>query len=74
MFPLKIHITGAYGLIGNLVFKHLSQWPDRYELFGSGRRTMSSQRADSDARMTIPFLHHLIIQDYLFQVTYDRNP
>tara|TARA_B100000902_G_scaffold378667_1_gene412146 strand:- start:867 stop:1670 length:804 start_codon:yes stop_codon:yes gene_type:complete len=60
MLPLKIHITGAYGLIGNLVFKHLSQWPDCYELFGSGRRTMSSQRADSDARMTIPDTHFCV--------------
>jgi len=57
MLPLKIHITGAYGLIGNLVYKHLSQRPDRYELFGSGRRTVSSQRADLNARMAIPESH-----------------
>jgi len=57
MLPLKIHITGAYGLIGNLVYKHLSHRPDRYELFGSGRRTVSSQRADLNARMAIPESH-----------------
>ena len=60
MHPLKIHITGAYGLIGNLVFKHLSQWPDRYELFGSGRRAVSSHRADLDARKVIPDTHFCI--------------
>ena len=47
--PIKVHITGVYGLIGNLVYKHLSQWPAYYELYGSGRRTMSSRRADENA-------------------------
>ena len=22
--PLKVHVTGAYGLIGNLTYRHLS--------------------------------------------------
>ena len=46
--PIKVHITGVYGLIGNLVYKHLSQWPEHYELYGSGRRQASSRRADAD--------------------------
>ena len=52
--PLKVHITGVYGLIGNLVYKHLSQWPERYQLFGSGRRLMSSLRADEEMRVQVP--------------------
>ena len=39
--PLKVHVTGVYGLIGNLVYQHLSAQPDRYDVYGSGRRTMS---------------------------------
>ena len=38
---LKVHITGVYGLIGNLVYRHLSGQPDRYDVYGSGRRTMN---------------------------------
>ncbi len=43
--PLKVHITGVYGLIGNLVYRRLSEQPDRYDVYGSGRRSMSSTRA-----------------------------
>lgn len=52
--PIKVHITGVYGLIGNLVYKHLSQWPEHYELYGSGRRQASSRRADEDGRIELP--------------------
>jgi nucleoside-diphosphate-sugar epimerase len=55
--PLKVHITGVYGLIGNIVYKHLSQWPERYELYGSGRRLMSSRRADEETRAQLPDDH-----------------
>ncbi|MFT5086244.1 MAG: NAD+ dependent glucose-6-phosphate dehydrogenase [Candidatus Latescibacterota bacterium] len=58
--PLKVHITGAYGLIGNLVYRHLSQWPERYDLYGSGRRIMSSRRADESVRVQIPEDHFCI--------------
>lgn len=52
--PLKVHITGVYGLIGNLAYQHLSQFPERYELYGSGRRTMSSERADANQVTRLP--------------------
>jgi NAD+ dependent glucose-6-phosphate dehydrogenase len=52
--PLKVHITGVYGLIGNLVYQHLSRQEGRYALYGSGRRTMSSQRADENAAVRLP--------------------
>jgi nucleoside-diphosphate-sugar epimerase len=35
---LKVHITGVYGLIGNLVYRHLHAQPDRYDVYGSGRQ------------------------------------
>ena len=55
--PLKVHITGVYGLIGNLVYQHLSANPDRYDVYGSGRRTMSSERADEAAISRLPSDH-----------------
>jgi nucleoside-diphosphate-sugar epimerase len=58
--PLKVHITGVYGLIGNLAYQHLAAQPDKYDVYGSGRRTMSSQRADADAITRLPDDHFAI--------------
>lgn len=52
--PLKVHITGVYGLIGNLTYRHLSQQSDRYDVYGSGRRTVSSARADAERIARLP--------------------
>ena len=51
--PLKVHVTGAYGLIGNLTYRHLSGKND-YEAYGSGRRTASSDRIDDEDLLRIP--------------------
>ncbi len=58
--PLKVHITGVYGLIGNLVYRHLSEQPNRYDVYGSGRRTMSSERADAESIARLPDDHFKI--------------
>jgi NAD+ dependent glucose-6-phosphate dehydrogenase len=58
--PLKVHITGVYGLIGNLVYRHLSEQPDRYDVYGSGRRSMSSTRADAESIARLPDDHFMI--------------
>ncbi len=58
--PLKVHITGVYGLIGNLVYGHLQAQPDRYDVYGSGRRTMSSVRADAESILRLPDDHFMI--------------
>ena len=58
--PLKVHITGVYGLIGNLVYRRLSEQPDRYDVYGSGRRTMSSTRADAESIARLPDDHFSI--------------
>lgn len=55
--PLKVHITGVYGLVGNLVYRHLSRQPERYEVFGSARRTASSVRIDEAALVRVPDDH-----------------
>lgn len=58
--PLKVHITGVYGLIGNLVYRHLHAQPERYDVYGSGRRTMSSTRADAESILRLPADRFLI--------------
>jgi nucleoside-diphosphate-sugar epimerase len=57
---LKVHITGVYGLIGNLVYRHLHAQPDRYDVYGSGRRSLSSSRADAESILRLPDDHFLI--------------
>lgn len=58
--PLKVHITGVYGLIGNLVYSHLHAQPERYDVYGSGRRTRSSVRADAESVVRLPDDHFVI--------------
>ncbi len=58
--PLKVHITGVYGLIGNLMYRHLSSQPDLYDVYGSGRRKASSERAGRDGIMQLPDDHFMI--------------
>ena len=57
--PVKkaVLITGAYGLIGNLVYAHLAQQPERYEAFGMVRRQQPSARADQQSFTPIPSAH-----------------
>lgn len=57
--PLKVHITGVYGLIGNVVYRHLSETGD-FDLYGSGRRSLSSARADEEQRCQLPDDHFRI--------------
>ncbi len=58
--PLKVHITGVYGLIGNLAYQHLAAQPEKYDVYGSGRRIMSSARADADRVTRLPDDHFVI--------------
>ena len=41
----KVMITGAYGLIGNIVFAHLAAQPARYDAYAMVRRLKPSARA-----------------------------
>lgn len=52
--PIKVHITGVYGLIGNLVYQHLISQGTRYEVYGSGRRTIGSDRTHRDTVVALP--------------------
>jgi nucleoside-diphosphate-sugar epimerase len=42
---LKVLITGAYGLIGNLVYARLAAQPDTYDVYGMVHRLQPSTRA-----------------------------
>lgn len=42
----NVLVTGAYGLIGNLVYARLAQQPERYNVFGTSRRPRPSERAE----------------------------
>jgi nucleoside-diphosphate-sugar epimerase len=54
---LKVHITGVYGLIGNIAYKHLSAQKDRYDVYGSGRRAVHSNRIEDSAITLVPADH-----------------
>ena len=50
----KVLITGAYGLIGNLVYADLDAQPDRYAAYGMVRRDEPSARVEPMELHTIP--------------------
>ncbi len=50
----KVLVTGAYGLIGNLVYARLAEQPDRYAVYGSARRLHPSARAEKMTYWDIP--------------------
>jgi nucleoside-diphosphate-sugar epimerase len=54
---VRVLITGAYGLIGNLLVGHLSQLAQDYEVFGMVRRRDPSARAAGMSVTTIPESH-----------------
>jgi NAD+ dependent glucose-6-phosphate dehydrogenase len=58
--PLKVHITGVYGLIGNLIYRHLNSQPELYDVYGSSRRAASSARADEASILPLPEDHFMI--------------
>jgi NAD+ dependent glucose-6-phosphate dehydrogenase len=50
----KILVTGVYGLIGNLVYRHLANYPEVYEVYGTARRRQHSDRLLDDQVYTLP--------------------
>ena len=51
---LNVLITGAYGLIGNLVYARLSEQPASYDAYGMVRRAQVSERASKAHFCEIP--------------------
>jgi len=52
--PLKVLITGAYGLIGNRVYAHLAEQPAAYDSYGMVRRAQPSARTAALHSSQIP--------------------
>jgi len=50
----KVLITGVYGLIGSVVYDHLSAQTDAYQVYGLARRRYPSERVAADKRIDIP--------------------
>jgi nucleoside-diphosphate-sugar epimerase len=42
--PIKVLVTGAYGLVGYISYARLAQQPDRYDAFALARRSQPSSR------------------------------
>jgi nucleoside-diphosphate-sugar epimerase len=51
---LKVLVTGAYGLIGNLVYARLAAQPDVYDVYGMVRRARASERAAMTSYLELP--------------------
>ena len=54
MSPKKVLITGVSGLVGSAAYLYLSQWPDRYVLYGLGRRRTLSERISDQRTVDLP--------------------
>jgi NAD+ dependent glucose-6-phosphate dehydrogenase len=50
----KVLITGAYGLVGNVVYGHLARDPEAYDVYGLARRRHPSDRVIKDRMHEIP--------------------
>lgn len=52
--PIRVLITGAYGLIGNLVCRQLYASPDQYDVYGLVRRRQASDRLPQASLLVLP--------------------
>lgn len=50
----KVLITGAYGLVGNVAYRRLASFPDRYDVYGMVRRRAASARLPEADLQSIP--------------------
>lgn len=57
----RVLVTGAYGLIGNSVYAHLANQPERYEPFGMVRRARPSTRIEGGDFLPIPPEHLAVV-------------
>ena len=57
----KVLITGAYGLVGNVVYGHLAQDPKAYDVYGLARRRRPSDRVSPDPVHEIPDEKFLLV-------------
>ncbi len=58
MTAKKVLITGISGLVGSAIYLHLAQWPERYQLYGLGRRRDLSERVFDGRVIDLPDAHY----------------
>jgi nucleoside-diphosphate-sugar epimerase len=54
MAVTKVLVTGAYGLIGGIVYSHLQAHPEQYEAYALARRRYPSERFPTDRELYVP--------------------
>ncbi len=59
---MKILVTGALGLVGGVVYRHLTGSLKNFDVFALGRRRGHSERTDEQTRVTVP-VDRLIVSD-----------
>ena len=50
----RVMVTGVYGLVAGALYSWLRQRPERYDVWGLGRRRERSQRAPRQRELTVP--------------------
>jgi nucleoside-diphosphate-sugar epimerase len=50
----RVLVTGAYGLIGSIVYSHLLVRPEQYEVYALARRRHPSERFPADRDLRVP--------------------
>ncbi len=58
----RVLITGVYGLVGNVIYRHLCQFPSRYTVYGLSRRAAASARLPQPHLRPVP-AERLVIAD-----------
>ncbi|MFA6108784.1 MAG: NAD(P)-dependent oxidoreductase [Candidatus Latescibacterota bacterium] len=66
MSPKKVLITGISGIVGSSAYLQMRPYPERYELYGFGRRRALSDRVKDDREIDLPDDRHLVgdLADY----------
>ncbi len=60
MAPKKVMITGVSGIVGSSAYLHMRQSPDRFDLYGLGRRRALSDRVKDAREIDLPEDHHRV--------------
>jgi nucleoside-diphosphate-sugar epimerase len=60
MLPAKVLITGISGIVGSSAYLRLCAYPDRYQLYGFGRRRDLSARVTDNRRIDLPAERHWV--------------
>ena len=71
MAPKKVLITGVSGIVGSSAYLHMSRSPERYDLYGLGRRRVLSERVKDARQIDLPEEKHFIVDIAEFEQVLD---